>query len=142
MSKQNPTHLAAGAAKANFVQGAGVNDEVIINPGIVAPEETREELVIEPIDRSRPYKKLTPKQDQILVQRREPENITVGGLIIPDESKDKPAEGTVLSIGPKVMDLKEGDHIIFGQYSGTEYKWGVETLLFMREEEIIATVEE
>jgi len=144
MALQGGDRLARGAKSAQFSAGTThAGDEVQINPGVLAPEEgPREDIVIEPIDRTRSYKKLTPKRDQILVQRRAPENISAGGLIIPDEGKDRPSEGTIMQIGPKVEDLKEGDHIIFGKYAGTEYPWGTETLLFMREEEVIATVEE
>ena len=142
MSKQNATNLAGGQRRAQFVTG---------NNDINAPvelknlsSEPRTEIEVTPADRTRTLKRLTPKGDQILVQRRAAENISAGGLVIPDEAqaKDKPAEGTVMAIGPKVDDVRVGDHILFGIYAGTEYPWGVETLLFMREEEIIATVEE
>jgi len=68
----------------------------------------------------------------------------MGGLYIPDEVKDKdrPAEGVVVAKGPKVKNVYTEDHIIFGKYAGTEYPWGSESLLFMREEEVIATLEE
>lgn len=146
-NKQNITNLAGGQRRANFVIGANEGDEIQINPGILAPEEPvpafTSEPVIEAIDRSRPFKKISPKGDMILVKRKEPENLSAGGLIIPDEGKDRPSEGTVISVGSKVTEgIKKGDHIIFGKYAGTEYPWGTETLLFMREEEIIATVEE
>ena len=139
MSKQNPTHLAGGARRAQFVIGAEVDAPVELKN---LSDEPREELAIEPVDRTRTYKRLTPKGDQMLVQRREAENVSAGGILLADSGKDKPAEGVVLSVGPKVSDIKVGDHVIFGIYAGTEYPWGTETLLFMREEEVIATVEE
>lgn len=142
-TNQSPTFLAAGQKRANFVIGANAGDDVQINKGILSTEPRFEDKVeiVEP--KKRTCKRITPKQDQLLVQRREPENLSAGGLlIIPEENKDKPAEGTVLSIGPLVTGIKEGDHIIFGKYSGTEFPFGPEVLLFMREDEVIATIEE
>jgi chaperonin GroES len=145
MAKQNqsPTFLAAGQRKANFVTGANVDDKVNINPGILS-SEPREKFKAVKVDHTRKMKRLTPKGDQILVKRREPENISAGGILIAPVAveKDKPAEGTVQAVGPQVKDIFVNDHIIFGLYAGTEYKWGTETLLFMAESEVIATVEE
>ena len=142
MSKQNATNLAGGQRRAQFVTG---------NNDINAPvelknlsTEPRMEIEVTPADRTRTLKRLTPKGDQILVQRREAENISAGGLVIPEEAqaKDKPAEGVVMAVGPNVNDVKVGDHVLFGLYAGTEYAFGIEVLLFMAESEVIATVEE
>jgi len=133
--------LARGARKATFAAGDRSGAIELKN---VAPEGSREEFVPVEIDRTRKVKKLTPKRDWILVQRRDPEEITVGGLYVPETSKsqDRPAEGVIKAIGKRVEDLAVGDHIIFGKYAGTEYPWGSETLLFMREEEVISVIEE
>jgi chaperonin GroES len=94
--------------------------------------------------------KLTPLHDRILVRRLEGEEKTRGGLIIPDSAKDKPQEGVVVSAGKgksneegKVlpMDVKAGDRILFGKYSGTEVKIDGEEFLIMREEEVLGIIE-
>ena len=80
--------------------------------------------------------KIKPLQDRVLVERIEKEEMTAGGIIIPDTAKEKPAEGKVIE-----LDVKVGDHILFAKYAGTEVKVdGVEYLL-MREEEILGVIE-
>lgn len=91
-----------------------------------------------------------PLQDRILVLREEGEQITAGGIIIPDTAKEKPLEGKVVSVGPGKTDkdgkrvpieLKPGDRILFSRYAGTEIKInGVEHLM-MREDDILAIIE-
>src|SRR5882672_1031770 len=90
--------------------------------------------------------KFTPLHDRILVRREEEVGTTRGGLIIPDSAKDKPQEGTVISAGKgktneegKLFPLavKEGDTILFGQYSGSEIKLDGEDFLIMKEEEVL-----
>ncbi len=93
--------------------------------------------------------KVKPLQDRILIKRVEEEAKTKGGIIIPDSAKEKPQEGLVVAVGPgKVTDngtrvaceVKEGDRILFGKYSGTEIKVdGVEHLI-MREDDILAII--
>jgi chaperonin GroES len=94
--------------------------------------------------------KLTPLHDRILVRRVEEQETTRGGLIIPDTAKDKPQEGEVVSAGKgKIMedgkvrplDVKAGDRILFGKYSGNEVKLDGEELLIMREEEVLGIIE-
>ncbi|MDM8515234.1 co-chaperone GroES [Desulfobacterales bacterium HSG16] len=94
--------------------------------------------------------KLRPLQDRILVQRVKEEETTKGGIIIPDTAKEKPAEGKVTAIGSgKVgddgnripMDVKEGDRVLFGKYSGTEVKVEGEEYLIMREDDILGIIE-
>jgi chaperonin GroES len=91
----------------------------------------------------------TPLHDRILVRREEEAGTTRGGLIIPDSAKDKPQEGTVISVGNgKTNDegklfplgVKEGDTILFGKYSGTEIKLDGQDLLIMKEEEVLGIV--
>ena len=88
----------------------------------------------------------TPLHDRILVRRVEEEEVTRGGIIIPDTAKEKPQEGEVISVGKgksndegKVfpLDVKAGDRVLFGKYSGTEIKIDGEDFLIMREEEVL-----
>ncbi len=94
--------------------------------------------------------KLRPLQDRILVQRVEEEQTTKGGIIIPDTAKEKPAEGKVVAVGNgKVgddgkripLEVKKGDLILFGKYSGTEVKIEGEEQLIMREEDVLGIIE-
>ena len=95
--------------------------------------------------------KVTPLADRVLVKRVESENKTKSGLFIPDSAKEKPAEGLVLAVGNgKSLDdgtraelqVKEGDRVLFGKYSGTEIKIeGVEHLI-LREDDILGVVSE
>jgi len=93
---------------------------------------------------------LKPLQDRILVQRVEEETTTKGGIIIPDSAKEKPAEGKVVAVGEgKVADdgkrvaleVKKGDRILFGKYSGTEVKIDGEEYLIMREDDVLGIIE-
>ena len=94
--------------------------------------------------------KLRPLQDRILVQRVEEESTTKGGIIIPDTAKEKPAEGKVTAVGNgKVgedgkrvpLEVKEGDRILFGKYSGTEVKVSGQEYLIMREEDVLGIID-
>jgi chaperonin GroES len=94
--------------------------------------------------------KLTPLHDRIVVRRVEESETTRGGLIIPDTAKEKPQEGEVISVGKgkisedgkvRPLDLKAGDRILFGKYSGTEIKLDGEEFLIMREEEVLGILE-
>ena len=133
--------LAAGYRSAQFAAGDNNTGDAELKN---LSDEPRMDITPVVIDRTRTAKHITPKGDYIHVQRRAPENFSAGGLVIPDEAvaADRPAEGVILAVGPKVDSLGVGDHIIFGKYAGTEYPWGAEFLLFMRGEEVIATVED
>lgn len=94
--------------------------------------------------------KLRPLQDRILVQRVEEETTTKGGIIIPDTAKEKPAEGKVVAVGSgkagedgkKVpLEIKAGDRILFGKYSGTEVKIEGEEFLIMREDDVLGVID-
>jgi chaperonin GroES len=94
--------------------------------------------------------KLKPLQDRILVQRVEEEKTTKGGIIIPDTAKEKPAEGKVVAVGNGklgedgkriALEVKKGDRILFGKYSGTEVKISGEEYLIMREEDVLGIIE-
>ena len=93
--------------------------------------------------------KLTPLHDRILVRRVEEDETTRGGIIIPDTAKDKPQEGEVVAVGKgkvneegkvRPLDVKEGDRILFGKYSGTEIKIDGDEFLIMREEEVLGVL--
>ena len=93
---------------------------------------------------------LRPLHDRILVQRIEEEEQKVGGIIIPDTAKEKPQQGKVVAVGNGkadkdgkrvALDVKEGDTILFGKYSGQEIKINGEEHLIMREDEVLAIVD-
>jgi len=93
--------------------------------------------------------KLRPLQDRILVQREEEETKTKGGIIIPDTAKEKPAEGKVVAVGNgkvgedgkrTALEVKKGDRILFGKYSGTEVKIEGEEYLIMREDDVLGVI--
>ncbi len=94
--------------------------------------------------------KIRPLQDRVIVRRLEEEEKTKGGIIIPDTAKEKPQEGKVIAVGKGKMteegkliplDVKVGDKILFGKYSGTEIKIEGEEHLIMREEDILGVIE-
>ena len=93
--------------------------------------------------------KVKPLADRIIVKAAEAEEMTKGGIILPDTAKEKPQEGKVLAVGPgKVSDngntismtLKSGDKVLYGKYSGTEIKVDGEDVLIMRESDILAVL--
>jgi chaperonin GroES len=93
---------------------------------------------------------LRPLQDRIIVKRLEEENVTAGGILIPDTAKEKPQRGEVIAVGKgkvtedgKVlpMDVKKGDKVLFGKYAGTEIKIDGQDYLIMREDDILGVIE-
>jgi chaperonin GroES len=95
--------------------------------------------------------KVRPLHDRIIVQRLEEGEQVVGGIIIPDTAKEKPQQGKVIAVGKgkakddgKVtpLDVQEGDTILFGKYSGQEIKIDGEELLIMREDEVLAVLDD
>ncbi|MBW7850507.1 MAG: co-chaperone GroES [Rhodospirillales bacterium] len=93
--------------------------------------------------------KFRPLHDRVLVKRVEQEQKTTGGIIIPDTAKEKPMEGEVLAVGAGArgedgkliaMDVKPGDRILFGKWSGTEVKIDGEELLIMKESDIMGII--
>ena len=93
---------------------------------------------------------IRPLHDRIIVERLEEETMTASGIIIPDSAKEKPQEGTVVAVGKgkvteddKVLalDVKVGDKVLFGKYSGTEVKLDGKEFLMMREDDILGVVE-
>ena len=90
-----------------------------------------------------------PLHDRVLVKRVDEKEVVKGGIIIPDTAKEKPMEGEVIAVGNgkvmedgnrSAMDVKAGDRILFGKYSGTEIKIDEEDYLIMREDEILAVL--
>jgi chaperonin GroES len=95
-------------------------------------------------------KKIRPLHDRVIVRRLEEERKTAGGIVIPDTAKEKPVQGEVIAVGTgkiledgkiRPLDVKAGDKVLFGKYSGTEIKVGDEELLVLREEDIMGVVE-
>jgi chaperonin GroES len=93
---------------------------------------------------------LKPLHDRVLVERVEQEDRTKGGIIIPDTAQEKPMEGTVISVGGGArnengqvvaLDVKKGDRILFGKWSGTEVKIDGKELLIMKESDIMGIIE-
>ncbi len=94
--------------------------------------------------------KIKPLQDRVVLERLGGEEVTKGGIIIPDTAKERPAEGKVLAVGPgKVSDdgkkipmsVKKGDRVLFSKYAGTEIKVDGEDRMILREDEILAIIE-
>jgi len=91
-----------------------------------------------------------PLHDRVVIRRVEAEEKTLGGIIIPDTAKEKPMEGEVIAVGPGArdeagklvpLDVKDGDRILFGKWSGTEVKLDGEELLIMKESDIMGIIE-
>jgi chaperonin GroES len=94
--------------------------------------------------------KIRPLHDRVIVRRLEEERKSPGGIVIPDTAKEKPIQGEIVAVGQgklledgkvKPLDVKVGDKVLFGKYSGTEVKIGNEELLVMREEDIMGVIE-
>ena len=94
--------------------------------------------------------KIRPLHDRVVVKRSEEETTSPGGIVIPDSATEKPIRGEVVAVGNgklldngeiRPLDLKVGDKILFGKYSGTEVKVGGEELLVMREDDVMAVIE-
>ncbi|KAB7627316.1 co-chaperone GroES [Alkalilimnicola sp. S0819] len=93
---------------------------------------------------------IRPLHDRVIIKRVEEERTSPGGIVIPDSATEKPVQGEVVAVGngkmldngeQRALDVKVGDKVLFGKYSGTEVKVGGEDLLVMREEDIMAVVE-
>ena len=93
--------------------------------------------------------KFRPLQDRVVVRRIEEKEQVKGGIIIPDSAKEKPQEGEVIAVGSgkvlddgkrQAMDVKVGDKILFGKYSGTDIKIDGEEMLILREDEVLAVL--
>src|SRR3954462_15819583 len=92
-----------------------------------------------------------PLHDRVLIRRVEAEEKTAGGIIIPDAAKEKPMEGEVVSVGPgargedgkiQALDVKAGDRVLFGKWSGTEVRLDGEDLIIMKESDIMGIIDQ
>ena len=93
---------------------------------------------------------LKPIGDRIVAKALSAEEVTPGGIVLPDSAQEKPLEGEVIAVGPgaqldsgkiKPMDVKRGDKIIYGKYAGTEVKVGKEEYIILRQEDVLAIIE-
>ena len=94
--------------------------------------------------------KLRPLHDRVIIRRMEEERTSPGGIVIPDSATEKPIKGEVVAVGNgrildsgevRSLDIKEGDKVLFGKYSGTEVKVEGEELLVMKEDDVMAVIE-
>ena len=94
--------------------------------------------------------KIRPLHDRVIIKRMEEDTKSPGGIVIPDSATEKPIRGKVIAVGKgkitdsgsiRALDIKKGDKVLFGKYSGTEVKVDGEDLLVMREEDIMAVIE-
>ncbi len=94
--------------------------------------------------------KIRPLHDRVIIKRTEEERTSPGGIVIPDSATEKPIKGKVIAVGKgrilengsvRALDLKAGDKVLFGKYSGTEVKVDGEELLVMKEDDIMAVIE-
>jgi chaperonin GroES len=94
--------------------------------------------------------KIRPLHDRVVIRRTEEERTSPGGIVIPDTAAEKPIRGVVVAVGKgkilesgeiRALDLKKGDKVLFGKYSGTEVKVDGEELLVMREDDVMAVIE-
>ena len=94
--------------------------------------------------------KIRPLHDRVIVKRMEEERTSPGGIVIPDSATEKPSKGEVIAVGNgkiqdsgdvRALDVKVGDHVLFGKYAGTEVKVEGEELLMMKEDDIMAVIE-
>ena len=94
--------------------------------------------------------KIRPLHDRVIVKRLEEERVSAGGIVIPDTAAEKPVQGKIMAVGKgkiledgsvRALDVKVGDKILFGKYSGTEVKVDGDDLLVMREEDIMGVVQ-
>ncbi len=94
---------------------------------------------------------IRPLHDRIIIKRFEEERTSPGGIVIPDTAAEKPIKGEVIAVGngkildngeTRALDVKQGDKVLFGKYSGTEVKVGSEDYLVLREEDVMAIIED
>lgn len=94
--------------------------------------------------------KIRPLHDRVVIRRTEEERTSPGGIVIPDTATEKPIRGEVIAVGNgkilengevRALELKKGDQVLFGKYSGTEVKVDGEDLLVMREDDVMAVIE-
>ena len=151
--------LARGARSASFPAGSTkVGDRIQINKGIMVTDaeyaasekEKKADSKLSTIDAPVMKRKLRPLYDRVLVRKASVEEKSAGGILFPEEAKDRPLEGTVVRVGKGkrdingiiwALDVKEGDRVLFGKYSGTELKVDGEIVLMLLENEIQGVIE-
>jgi chaperonin GroES len=113
------------------------------------PESRNIRLLINSLEENKSMK-IRPLHDRVIVKRMEEERTSPGGIVIPDAAAEKPIKGEVIAVGNgkildsgevRALDIKAGDTVLFGKYSGTEVKVDGEELLVMKEDDIMAVVE-
>jgi len=85
--------------------------------------------------------KIRPLKDRVVIRRSSAEEKTKGGLIIPDNAKEKPIQGEVLAIGPEVKDIEPGNVVLFGKYAGSEIRNSEDEVLLIKAEDILGVIE-
>jgi chaperonin GroES len=107
--------------------------------------------VVKLLERSETKMKIRPLGDKVIVQRVEAEEVTSGGIVLPESAKEKPQRGKVISVGTGKllkdggrgkMQVKKGDHVLFTSYAGTEVKLGAKEYMIMDESDIMAIIED
>lgn len=147
--------LARGARSASFAAGgAKKGDKIQINSGIIMSDADRKKLEQSATpwvlpDKPVMKRTLRPLYDRVCVRTKTVEERSAGGIIIPEEAKDRPLEGTVVRVGKGkrdingvlwALDVQVGDTVLFGKYAGAEVKIDGELVLMMREEEILGVI--
>ena len=105
----------------------------------------------QPLKKGKTTVNIRPLHDRVIVRRLEEETKSAGGIVIPDTAKEKPIQGEIIAVGNgkilengevRPLDVKPGDKVLFGKYSGTEVKLGGEEVLVMREEDILGVIQD
>ena len=105
----------------------------------------------QPLKKGKTTVNIRPLHDRFIVRRLEEETKSAGGIVIPDTAKEKPIQGEIIAVGNgkilengevRPLDVKPGDKVLFGKYSGTEVKLGGEEVLVMREEDIMGVIQD
>jgi chaperonin GroES len=105
----------------------------------------------QPLKKGKTTVNIRPLHDRVIVRRLEEETKSAGGIVIPDTAKEKPIQGEIIAVGNgkilengevRPLDVKPGDKVLFGKYSGTEVKLGSEEVLVMREEDIMGVIQD
>ena len=105
----------------------------------------------QPLKKGKTTVNIRPLHDRVTVRRLEEETKSAGGIVIPDTAKEKPIQGEIIAVGNgkilengevRPLDVKPGDKVLFGKYSGTEVKLGGEEVLVMREEDIMGVIQD
>jgi chaperonin GroES len=134
--------LAVDSPKKRFIEGVRDQKPSLMKIGRMNPMATA--------TKTKTRLKLQPLGDRVVVEREDAEKTTSGGIVLPDTAKDKPARGTVVSVGDgRLLDdgsrsklqVKKGDRVIFNSYAGETFRVGDDELLLMREDEILAVIE-